>query len=320
MQYAPELATQESENTTYSARAFTITNKSKSSPAKKNVVSSNQDKSTTSKNNYQISHDFVIRLYQNEDEENLFYHGFSKELSHALASFWQTKSYGSTKAGGGNKIWSDFDVDLNQFPTPIQEYLPDLTSAYYEKLLGSTHNVVKREAYPPEGGGLLPPSKPWDASAVAYGSQWQMNPTKSHISTGQALAMIGQARYLETNKLPSGVNVLIFKRGQKVQSMLVPREVERESTVFEAMKRAKAKNSRLFMCKSPTSGVQLHVVLEGGNRILLLKADYKTWTISDVLNIPCAPSNVTIEISDMDQGSDDNGDLHSVDFEDDLEE
>jgi hypothetical protein len=50
-----------------------------------------------SKSNYQILHDFVIRQYQNEDEENPSYHGFCKELSQALvASFWQTKSFGST--------------------------------------------------------------------------------------------------------------------------------------------------------------------------------------------------------------------------------
>jgi hypothetical protein len=146
MEGPPEIrATQESEQTTtYSTRAFGPGNKWKSSPAKKMAVLSNLDKSTSSKSNYQISHDFVIRQYQNEDEENPFYHGFCKELSQALvASFWQTKSFGSTKAGGGNRIWRDFDVDSNQFPAPMQEYLPDLTGAYYEKLLGTTDNVVK---------------------------------------------------------------------------------------------------------------------------------------------------------------------------------
>jgi hypothetical protein len=318
MEGPPEIrATQESEQTTYSTRAFGPSNKWNSSPAKKMAVLSNLDKSTSSKNNYQISHDFVIRLYQNEDEENPFYHGFCKETSHALASFWQTKSFGSTKAGGGNKIWRDFDVDSNQFPAPMREYLPNLTDGHYEKLLGTTDNVVKRDAYPPEADGLLPPSRPWDSSAGAYGSQWKINPIKSRISTGQALAMIGQARYLETNKVPSGVNVLRFKRDQMEHSLLVPQEIEGGQTVLEAIKQVKAKNSRLFRRESSTSVLILHVVLEDGDKIIMTKEEYKIWTICNVFSIPDTPSNVTLEISYVDQGSDDMSDgLEDDDLED----
>jgi hypothetical protein len=145
MEGPPEMrATQESEQTTCSTRAFGPGNKWKSSPAKKMAVSSNPDKSTSSKSNHQISHDFAIRQHQNEDEENPFCHGFCKELSQALvASFWQTKSFSSAEAGGGNGIWRDLDVDSNQLPAPMQERSPDLTGARHEKLLGTADNVVK---------------------------------------------------------------------------------------------------------------------------------------------------------------------------------
>jgi hypothetical protein len=311
MQNAP--MTQESQQSTYSNQAFTFTNQLKSSPAKKKVLTSNQDKSTGSKNNYSISLDFVIRLYQDEDETNPFHHGFSKEMSHALATFWQTKSYGSNRAGGGDKIWNDFDLDVGRFPEPIQQYTPDLTSEYYEKLLGTDHNVIKREAYPPEADSCLPPARPKDPSSITYGSQWIMNPMQKRVSPGQALAMIGQARYLETNKPPSAVNVLIFKQGAILQSLLVPRDVERGQTVFEAMNQAKAMNSSLFMCKSPTSVIQLNIVQEDGTKIPMVKINYKTWTISDILKIVCGCVAVTLEISEMPLGSD-TSDLHSVDY------
>jgi hypothetical protein len=78
--------------------------------------------------------------------------------------------------------------------------------------------------------------------------------------------------------------------------MLAPQDVERENTVLKAMKRAKEKNSRLFMCKSPTSGIQLDVVLEDGIKMPMVKEDYKKWTISDILNIRCTPSNAVVAL------------------------
>jgi hypothetical protein len=197
------------------------------------------------------------------------------------------------------------------------------TSEYYENLLEAyLPQAELLEAHPPEAGSYLPPAKrPKNSSSVAHsnGSQWSMNPLQHSISTGQGLAMIAQAIYLETHKPPSGVSVIIFQQGEILQSMLVPREIEREKTVLEAMNLAEAMNSRLFMCKSPTSGIQLDLVLENGDKIPMTKENYKTWTISDLLSIRGTPSNavVTLEISEIDLGSDDTSDnLHSDDLED----
>ena len=58
----------------------------------------------------------------------------------------------------------------------------------------------------------LPPARPKDSSGIANGSQWLMrNLIQKHVSPGQAIAMIGQARYLEMKQPSSSMNVLFFK-------------------------------------------------------------------------------------------------------------
>jgi hypothetical protein len=161
------------------------------------------------KTNHAIALDFATRLHQNEDEENLSCHGFSKEVSCALASFRQTKLHGSDRAGGaGDKIWDAFNLDLSQLPAPMQEHAPNLlTSEHCKKWLRTGHNVTKREAHLPEAGSCLPPARPKDSFSVACGSQRLVNPThkRACLQAGQALAMIGQARW---NALKQRVSVM----------------------------------------------------------------------------------------------------------------